>query len=232
MDTVNASQTEVPLSALDTTIEVEKTRSSCEASKKSIISQALNDAAKDTSSADSIVDDTVEVKNDRPAEPKPDVFDRFFGFAESMVCSADNTTNVEIDPKVLAKEDERTGLCACGAQEAAETAEAELLVDSICKDVLEQLEVTKEGNTSSKDEAKDDGKAETTGGAKDDTKSDSEGLEKKASDDTGSTDVDTVDGTKDLKKSRRKFWMPYTCCMGQEIEDSVVYNTATPQACA
>ncbi len=202
MNSVHYPQNVDPASVLEITIDIEKTRSSCEAYKKQIISQALNDAAKDACSVDSIIDDTVKVNMDQVnvvESKQQDVIDRFFGFAESVMCSSDNTTNVNIDPKLLAKE-ERTALCACGGQDAEEIAQAELLVANICKEVLEQM---------------DEGKA----------------LEKNGSDDTGVTDAETIDGAKEVKKSRFRFWKTYNCCIGEEVEESVLH-TEPSQVCA
>ena len=180
----------------------------CMTSKKQIISQALIAAAKEPSSGDSIVESSETSKNGSDdKQQKADVIDRFFGFAESLICSADSTTNVDMDPMILIAQ-ERTGLFVCGGEE-------KIVDDKVHTKTL----VEKSGDDQLNDESPQAAAEEPEQAGNDGTK-----LQKKASDDTGSTVADSVVGIRVTENKQPKSWASLYCCMGRDIEDSVVFT--------
>lgn len=133
------------------------------------------------------------------AKDSVDVIDRFFGFTERMVCSADKTTNVILDPVLLQKEEESGFIC--GKRE--QTADDEVFFAGMCN-LMDKI--TEEA-----------------------------GLEKKGSEESGNTEIETMDGTSVQKRSKNKrgllavfgFFAAFMGCNGrEEVVQSVILTEA------
>jgi hypothetical protein len=84
----------------------------------------------------------VAAQEQQDADVKPDAIDRFFGFTESLVCAADNTTNVQLDPQLLEKE-EPSCFLACGQRNIDAVLDDEHVTDA-CRMLLDKLNANKQ----------------------------------------------------------------------------------------
>lgn len=134
---------------------------------------------------------------------RPDAIDRFFGFTEQLICSAGNTTNVELDP-ILLNQEEESRIILCGPRHAEMILQDEYTADA-CQQLLDKLAMNKAKETQ-------------------------KGLTANDSNDSGNTEADTLDGSTATSKSRRRTFFGFlSSCKGREVEKTVVVS-ATPRS--
>ena len=153
------------------------------------------------------------VKEGVPPVDNRDAIDRIFGFAERMVCSADNTTDVEIDPIRLRKlEATRTVPCGGNTSNVVFENDEDDDVSDACQELLAKLAFRKANKAAAAEKS----------------------LISSNSDETGNTDVsEIIEGggsTVNNKRRWRGFFRVFAC-KGRQVEESVaVVPETAPRA--
>jgi len=132
------------------------------------------------------------------AKESTDVLDRFFGFTERMICSAESTTNVIIDPVVLKKQEEAGSILTCCLRRATDDADDDITAFASMCPLMDKIP--------------------------EDPK-----LEKNASDESGNTEIETVDESYGSKKKRSRgrrglFSFFSGCRNREEVVNTVVVH--------